>query len=575
MASLYRKYRPQTFAEVVGQAHIKLALKRQLEKGDVDHAYLFCGPRGLGKTTMARLLAKAVNCQQRKAGEFEPCNKCESCLEISRGQAMDVIEIDAASHTGVDNVRENIIENVRFAPHKAGYKVFIIDEVHMLSISAFNALLKTLEEPPAHSLFILCTTEIHKVPETIISRCQRFDFKKIEPEELMERLKKIARQEKVKLDKKILEVIALRSGGSMRDAESLLGQIMALGEKEITYEQVKSILPSSSGKNMLELLELMAENKTGEAIGYLNSLVDKGIDLEVLGSDLIELLRQLILVKLEVIKLDELNYFFEQPVENIRKLLEKLSVQKMASIIKALWQALNESKTSLIQQLPWELAIIKLSETKSADETGKDQPISGGLKGKINNLLGSKGKKAEKKEREAEDKTPDKAEEEEDGRKEEKAQAATKENGEQPPTSAENNKVKFSLDEIKGIWDKAINLSRQKNLDLMFISREMFWPIKLKGKRLLIGFKYDLHKSRFEKEENINSFKQALVELLDAEFELEAKTLKPSELVDLEIAEEEKRAENEEMSGVKVTEENILDVVLQSFGGEVIEGGES
>src|SRR3989339_1919745 len=192
MSTLYRKYRPQKFSELIGQNHIKITLQHELERGEIGHAYLFCGPRGLGKTTTARLFAKAVNCVNRKDGESEPCNKCNSCTSIMTGNSVDMIEIDAASHTSVDNVRENIIENARFTPTSSKYKVFIIDEVHMLSISAFNALLKTLEEPPAHAIFILCTTELHKVPETIVSRCQHFDFKKVAPAEAIKRLKMIA-----------------------------------------------------------------------------------------------------------------------------------------------------------------------------------------------------------------------------------------------------------------------------------------------------------------------------------------------------------------------------------------------
>ncbi|PJB19346.1 DNA polymerase III, subunit gamma and tau, partial [Candidatus Falkowbacteria bacterium CG_4_9_14_3_um_filter_36_9] len=179
MATLYRKYRPQNFKEVVGQNHIKLTLEQEVESGKIAHAYIFCGPRAVGKTTLARVLAKAVNCERIKAGEHEPCNKCSSCQDITIGRNMDIMEIDAASHTGVDNVRENIIASTRIFPSRSKYKVFIIDEVHMLSLSAFNALLKIIEEPPAYVLFILCTTEIHKVPTTIISRCQRFDFKRI------------------------------------------------------------------------------------------------------------------------------------------------------------------------------------------------------------------------------------------------------------------------------------------------------------------------------------------------------------------------------------------------------------
>ena len=178
MLSLYRKYRPQTWAELIGQDPIKLTLQKELETSKLAHAYLFSGPRGTGKTTAARLLAKALNCAERPDGKSEPCNRCSSCEEISRSQSIDVLEIDAASHTGVDNIRENIIDSARFSPTKSRYKIFIIDEVHMLSTSAFNALLKTLEEPPAHVFFILATTEPFKLPSTILSRCQRFDFKK-------------------------------------------------------------------------------------------------------------------------------------------------------------------------------------------------------------------------------------------------------------------------------------------------------------------------------------------------------------------------------------------------------------
>ncbi|MBT7007089.1 DNA polymerase III subunit gamma/tau, partial [Candidatus Falkowbacteria bacterium] len=199
--ALYRKYRPQAFGDVTNQNHIKLTLQNEIESDKIGHAYLFCGPRGTGKTTLARIFSKTVNCLDKKNNN-EPCNGCDSCNEINDGKSMDIIEIDAASHTGVDNVRENIISNARFTPTSRKYKVFIIDEVHMLSISAFNALLKILEEPPQYVIFILATTEIHKVPNTIISRCQRFDFKKIIFNELVDRLRWICTQEGVSVDEK-------------------------------------------------------------------------------------------------------------------------------------------------------------------------------------------------------------------------------------------------------------------------------------------------------------------------------------------------------------------------------------
>ena len=195
MATLYRKYRPREFKEVVNQNHIKITLEHQVQADKIVHAYLFCGPRAVGKTTLARVLAKAINCTKRKPGESEPCHKCEICQNINLGRSLDIIEIDAASHTGVDHVREHIIASARVTPSVCKYKVFIIDEVHMLSISAFNALLKMLEEPPEYIVFILCTTEVHKVPTTIISRCQRFDFKRISVNDIVKKLLYIVREE--------------------------------------------------------------------------------------------------------------------------------------------------------------------------------------------------------------------------------------------------------------------------------------------------------------------------------------------------------------------------------------------
>jgi DNA polymerase-3 subunit gamma/tau len=553
MASIYRKYRPQTFAEMVGQQHIKLTLQNELESGNFVHAYLFCGPRGLGKTTLARLFAKSINCEKRKKGESEPCNKCEACQDITVGKSMDVIEIDAASHTGVDNVRENIVENARFAPSKRKYKVFIIDEVHMLSISAFNALLKTLEEPPSHTVFILCTTEIHKVPETIISRCQRFDLKKVPADEMIKRLARITKAEKVKIEKEVFEIIANKSEGCMRDAESLLGQVLSLGSGKITLDDIKTILPSSEIGLVLQLLSLIATDKPGEAIDYLNQLVEDGVDLEIFGKEFIELLRKLILIKIEARKTE----WFDLPnkvVKQVEEILSYVNVIKLAQLARAFSQALVEIKNSPMVQLPFELVIIELYEANN-QPINKNFDFSDKFKG---------GRVQTVKELNI------KTQEQRDLLKYENLK--TKEITEKKEEITQSKSThKINLKDIKKRWRKIIEVAHTKGTDLMFINEKMVWPVETRGNKLVVGFQYDLYKSRFETNGNSELFAQVVKEVANQEVIIEAKTLKPSERVEFEMEAENQANQDLQMSGAQVTEDNILDQVLENFGGEVVE----
>src|SRR5215203_651593 len=251
---LARRYRSSTFDEVVGQDHIAGTLKRAIESGRIAHAYLFCGTRGTGKTSTARILAKCLNCEKSDKPTAEPCSKCNSCQGIARGEDIDVIEIDAASNTGVDNVRD-LISNAQFRPARSRFKVYIIDEVHMLSKSAFNALLKTLEEPPGHVKFILATTEPEKVLPTILSRCQRYDFRNIPTREIAGHLKDITKREKIKADEEALFLVAKAGAGSMRDSLSLLDRLLSVGERTLTTEMIEQLLGLPKAQLMFDLAQ--------------------------------------------------------------------------------------------------------------------------------------------------------------------------------------------------------------------------------------------------------------------------------------------------------------------------------
>lgn len=291
--AFYRKYRPLTFSDVVGQEHITKTLAGQLSSGKIFHAYLFTGTRGTGKTTCAKILAKAVNCQSPVNGD--PCGECAACRAVQNGEVMDIVEIDAASNNSVDNIRE-LREQLQFTPANAKYRVYIIDEVHMLTISAFNALLKTLEEPPAHVIFVLATTEVHKLPATILSRCQRFDFKRIEPKKITERIKMVADKEDFQISDNAAFMIASIADGGMRDALSILDLCVA-ASKNVTEDVVTEVCGMAGDEYLLRFGDFIADKNSAAALYLINELYNNSVDMLRLLSDLVVHFRNLLIVK--------------------------------------------------------------------------------------------------------------------------------------------------------------------------------------------------------------------------------------------------------------------------------------
>ncbi|MCE9586348.1 DNA polymerase III subunit gamma/tau [Candidatus Uhrbacteria bacterium] len=303
MPSLSQKYRPQTFADVTGQAHVTDTLAKEVATGKLGHAFLFCGPRGVGKTTTARIFAKALNCLNPKDGE--PDNSCERCVAANEGRQIDLIEMDAATHTGVETVRESIIEHVRFAPMGGARKVYVLDEAHMLSSASWNALLKTLEEPPPYAFFILATTEWHKVPATIVSRCQRFEFKRVQDDVMRERVEFIAAQEGWKIDEEVTKLIVSRADGCVRDAETLLGQLGGLGEKHLTLDVAQLVIPPGHLPAAAALVGFWSRRDHVGAINEAQRLADEGLPLLPLFDDLITIVRKLLVASADPTLVDK------------------------------------------------------------------------------------------------------------------------------------------------------------------------------------------------------------------------------------------------------------------------------
>jgi DNA polymerase-3 subunit gamma/tau len=468
--SLYQKYRPAAFSEVVGHQKILQTLKNALASGQIGHAYLFAGPRGTGKTTLARLLARAVNClADPKTAKNIPCLECDFCKSADKGQAIDIIEIDAASNRGIDEIRD-LREKIKFAPTSAKYKVYIIDEVHMLTKEAFNALLKTLEEPPAHVIFIMATTEAYKLPATILSRVQRFDFGRVTPSEIAQNLKHIIELEKLEVDDGAIALIAAKAEGSHRDAISLLEQIKSYATK-ISLKEVEEVL----GIADQELVDnLLLEVKNGDRRAVLTQIENyqaSGFDLSQLALSLSEVLRKILFTKAEVKS-------FQLETERVKKLepVIALSTLQLVEATEVLLKSVREIKASRLPSLPLELALSKIVELWSSSQA--------------NSLSATPAPSTVSQEKTIEPKIDAQPEAPKPKSEEVKAPIV--------PEAVPESKPKPKSDVTPGqmidsaTWQQILDLAREKNHSLSALLRDIK-PIKVEGNRLELAAKFKFH----------------------------------------------------------------------------------
>ena len=496
----YRKWRPQFLAEVVGQEHVTRTLLNALANERISHAYLFCGPRGTGKTSTARGMAKAINCLTN--GKGEPCNSCDMCQSITEGRALDVIEVDAASNRGIDEIRD-LREKVNYAPNQARRKVYIIDEVHMLTKEASNALLKTLEEPPPHVIFILATTEAHKLLPTILSRCQRFDFHRLSQTDMLPRLSHICENEGITIEPEALRLIARAATGSLRDAENLLQQMMTYYGKEITLPQAQSLLGISGDQRSRELVKDIVNQDVAAGVATINNVNNDGLDLRQFNRDVVEYLRGLLLVKTGSSESIDLT---ADDISELKELSGRTSLSRILKAIKRFGQldlGLDNYST-----LPLELALVDctLPETEEKEEpvrhpepepAAKKTPPRVAPPPPRQKAPEAEEKKTPEPEPEPETKVSGPVAIEEPQPVEEPAPSTD------PGADAGPLKAGSAIEQLQSQWSKIINdapdgMGKTPAAALLRSAR----PKEIKDDTIVLSFKYPLHKENMEKLDN-------------------------------------------------------------------------
>lgn len=543
-----RKYRPQTFDDIAGQSHVTTTLKNAISQDRVAHAYIFAGPRGVGKTTAARILAKALNCE--KGPRPLPCNACNSCKEITKGSNLDVIEIDGASNRGIDEIR-SLRENVKFAPSGGRFKIYIIDEVHMLTAEAFNALLKTLEEPPKHVKFIFATTQSHKVPPTILSRCQKFDFRRIASREIAENLKRIVKAEKLNIGDDAIMLVAKHSDGGMRDAQVVLDQIASWASGKISAGDVTKMLGLVEDEAFFELSGSISKKDASLALGVLDRLINEGKDTLQIILGLIEHFRNISIAKIAA-EPDRLIDTVPDKIKRYKDEAHHFTIEDILYCIYTLSSAIDFIKRVSLSRIPLEAALVKLTLK------GSIVPLDE-LMNRIE-ALGHGGNTA--------------------GRNIDYRPKAAEHKPKEPETNnlpkGPETKAGGGLDEVIGVWSKIINNLMEKKISVATYLQEGY-PASMEGKTLSISFPRDLqfHKEVLESADNKRLIEDAIKTVAGLELRI-AFTL---------VAEapgqrrKSSYSDNDDASGVSSAEDGsarkevdpILKSALEIFGGNMSE----
>lgn len=468
--ALYRKWRPQTFNDVIGQEHITRTLKNSVIGDRVGHAYLFCGPRGTGKTTTARLLAKAVNCLHDDPAE-RPCNQCHICTAINDGRFLDLIEIDAASNTGVDDIRD-LRDKINFSPNEGRFKVYIIDEVHMLSTAAFNALLKTLEEPPPHVKFVLATTEEHKVPVTIKSRCQQFNFRLLTEAEIRQRLEWMAAQEGLEIEPEAVAIIARQGAGSLRDAESLLDQLVMAPGETITADQTRKVLGVASNTAVIQLANAWLDGDSAQGLSVIHEALSTGTDARQFCRQMVSYLRQLLLVKAAGKEI-ALEVTDEEQTEMTTQ-AQRADRQALIEAVKAFNEAAMKPAGSWQPQLPLEIAFLELlpAEPMTVPRPTAVKPAE----------------PAAKKEKEETAAAPPPPQPEPEPEPEQDTAVS-------PPAKTEA--VPLRLAAATSHWRELVNQAGRHNKNMPALLN-MGKPLAIEGNTIVVGFDYPIFKDKFD-----------------------------------------------------------------------------